>query len=169
MYLCGTNFWNTLYNPHHGIQNPESKTVLDYLAWRDGRLFYVCCVYIQDRNFNSFAVDTVKLVGKKQNGLFRRFETALTFLKFWFQNMARAWKTTGTFQKRASGQEKVKYEPRRHTCTASAYLGFSQWHKASGSIATLLPISAPSPFFRELLGHRRRVYYQQHFVASNYL
>ena len=66
-----------------------------------------------------------------------------TFLKFWFQNMARARKATGTFQKRAPGQEKVKYEPRRHTCTASAYLGFSQWHKASGSIATLLPLYNP--------------------------
>ena len=47
------------------IQNPESKTVLDYLALGDGGLFYVCCVYIQDRNFNSFATDTVILVGKK--------------------------------------------------------------------------------------------------------
>ena len=153
------------------IQNPESKTVLDYLAWGDGRLFHVCCGYIQGRSFNSFGTNTVKLVGKKQNGLFRRFETALTFLKFWFQNMARARKATWTFQKRAPGQEKVKYEPRRHTHTASAYLGFSQWHKASGSIATLLPISTPSPSFRELLGHRRRVCYQQHyfFVPSNYL
>ena len=68
-----------------------------------------------------------------------------TFLKFWFQNMARARKATGTFQKRAPGQEKVKYEPRRHTCTARACLGFSQWHKASGSIATLPPISTPLP------------------------
>ena len=66
-----------------------------------------------------------------------------TFLKFWFQNMARARKATGTFQKRAPGQEKVIYEPRRHTCTASTYLGFSQWHKASGSIATLLPLHNP--------------------------